>query len=135
MKKSAQQIGIAVFSLLALAVGIFLLIDRQGTFEKTTARIDRIEEEYDFDETKYTAYVSYTVDGKRYRDIRLDSYNGSMHEGDIIEIEYDVNDPERTRTGGSLIIAIIFICVGGAGVLYFLLKLGFTVIMSIKQRG
>lgn len=45
--------------------------------------------------TKYTAHVTYEVDGKVYSGIELENVSSWLKAGDTITIYYDENDPTR----------------------------------------
>ena len=58
-----------------------------------TARIERIEVTGRGDRTRHDVYVSYTHEGKEYRDIHLNWYTSSMKEGKTLTLKVDPSDP------------------------------------------
>jgi len=91
---------------------------KQKSYTETQAVISHIASEYDATDgsTDYTVYVTYTVDGKEYTDIPLDSYHAGMNEGDTVAIKYNPNNPSEIITAGSLTKLIMI----GFGVLVIL---------------
>ena len=102
---------------------VMLLVVRDGiNFRKTampaTAVISHIEAYSSRDSdgestTKHDVYVAYTVEGKKYENIRLGSYNAGMHEGKEIDILYNPAHPEKIRTKGSDIFGAVILGVIG----------------------
>lgn len=97
--------------------------------EQTDAVISQIEaDHYKMNGKRrinYDVWVKYTVDGIQYEEF-LNYYSSSMHEGDIITINYDPNDPSKIiSSSGSIVIVLVFIPIGGVFAL-----LGFILIIQ-----
>ncbi len=84
--------------------------------EKTNAVITRIEESYDSDgDTDYTVYVSYSVKGVKYENVRLNTYTSGMREGKTIPILYMRDNPsdiDYFKTSFSMPIIFLGISLG-----------------------
>lgn len=123
------------------AIGIGLLIgsiamfknaaDFKETADKVSARIIRIEKDYDSDdEVHYSVYVTYSYNGVVYDDIYINFYNSNMAVGKEISLLCDPEYPTYVRedsvldAGGMILLfmGIIFGAVGGIPLLLGLRK-------------
>lgn len=113
--------------IIALIAGFMFVHSGDKTYEKVNATIVSITSEGVGEDETFSVIVSYEVDGKKYESF-LGEYQSNWHEGDVIECEYDVDNPENISGGTGNIIILI---VGGAGVLAFIYGL-LSLIKSIK---
>ena len=108
--KKTALIVVAVIGVLALAFGIYLRYFETRGFVKTTAVIERIDENYlgtdadGHDDYQYDVYVMYSADGKTYHG-RSDTYSAGYKEGKRIPIYYNPENPEEIH-GDSRILAV-----------------------------
>lgn len=67
----------------------------QGTedYALVDATISRINEEQDSDGTTHTVFVSYTYEGKEYKNIHHPHYKSSMEEGDPLTVHIQKENP------------------------------------------
>ena len=72
---------------------------------------------------EYHVYVNYTdKDGNEHFNIETNKYNSSMKVGDIIEVEYNPNNPDEILNQ-SIVVDIIFLVVGIACVAISIMKI------------
>ena len=122
-----------LLALVAVAAGVYTGFFATKGFESTTATIARIEEDETFvsadpKDKNYIAYVTYTVDGKKYTEA-LDSYSPSFAVGKEVKVKYDPADPATVRDaslGFSLYLILI-------GVVLIAVAL-FTIVKNSRQR-
>ena len=101
-----------------LVTGIIVLI-KHSAFIKNAVHTDALITLIETDthrsngktRTDHDVWVKYEADGETFERI-LGYYNSGMHEGDIIEICYDPNNPTVVQTD-SKILELIFILIGG----------------------
>lgn len=116
-----------IISIIFIAVGIIFINktnnDKQY-YRETSAVITSIDTYYDYDEDsngnvevekEYDVYVTYSVDGTTYENVKLPQYKYSMEVGQTITITYDSRDPGRAINSAkmSYILSAISIVVGG----------------------
>lgn len=123
LRKASNLLTSAAFILVGIIVTVICtlaLISDAGsgvTYAKTEGVISSITSERVEDgdgdyHDEYTVKVSYTVNGKEYRDVEYGSYDSFMKEGGKVEILYNVDDPSDIKAPGSNLIPYI---VGTAG--------------------
>lgn len=111
-------VGIMIVGLIISAVaGTIFVTPDTGTYEPVDVTITNIEEEGTGVDINHTVYVTYEIDSKQY-DAILGSYTSSWKVGDVIECEYDVNDPSSVRTGDGKIASLVICIVGAAAFAY-----------------
>lgn len=125
-----MKIKSKVFIVLAfILVGAFFIVlgiiigNSQKKFMETAvsteAVITKITEHRSGGEKKYRPYITYSVDGVTYSDVRLGYYKRGMDEGDVIEIYYDPENPEDFIAGhASNLMPAILCIVGGVCILF-----------------
>ncbi len=119
-------VGFAIAGILFVAVGVLVLRAPQGDYAPVKATVDHIDEIENFDETEYHVYVDYEVDGKKYEDAEYGSYHTGMKAGDIVDAEYNVDDPADLRAPGTEMIPYVIV---GAGIVSLLV----SVLMIVKD--
>ena len=95
VKDNAQT---ALIGLAILVSGIFFRADALGSFREIEAEVTKIEyvsEDRLTETSDARVYVSYTVDGKEYRDIRCNKYGSDVRVGDLVKIEYNTADASK----------------------------------------
>ena len=112
-------IGILVFALAILAIGVYIGFIKSAGYVRSTGVIVSVREEvYDDDGDKkyyYFPTVSYTVDGKEYTG-ELDISDGNNVGGEV-SIQYDPQDPSKVHSYSPVIVIIIFVM---GGILFLL---------------
>lgn len=116
-----------------LFIGIFsvvALVTPEAEYIPVQATIVRIDESYDpmayggEGGTDYAVYVRYRAGGQWFDEAELGAYSSGMKEGDVIDIEYNSEDPSMIRTPGSENIPYITGAVGfiaaAAGIVLFM---------------
>lgn len=100
-----------------IAIGAYLSFFQTKGFKSTTATIERIEtidKGYDSDNRRdidHEVYVTYTVDGKTYTNMRLDTYASSYNPGKDVKIYYNPANPADIH--GDVGIMGILMLIGG----------------------
>ncbi len=122
-----------LLALVALGVGVYTGFFATKGFESTTATIARIEEDETFvgedpNDKHYTAFVTYTVDGKEYTE-DLRSYSPSYEVGKEVKVKYDPADPATVRDA-SLGFSLYLILIGAALIAVSV----FTMVKNGRQR-
>ena len=85
VKDNAQT---ALIGLAILAAGMFFRADALGNFREIEAEVTKIEyvsEDRLTETSDARVYVSYTVDGKEYRDIRCNKHGNNVRVGDLVK--------------------------------------------------
>ncbi len=117
-------IGILVFALAILAIGVYIGFIKSAGYVRSTGVIVSVREEvYDDDGDKkyyYFPTVSYTVDGKEYTG-ELDISDGNNVGGEV-SIQYDPQDPSKVHSYSPVIVIIIFV-MGGILFLFAVFRL------------
>ena len=114
--------------LIVFGVLIYGFADRTANYKKTEATVSKVElfeEEYtdsdnEVHKATYTVYVTYTVDGKEYKDRELGIFENYVV-GDKVTVAYNPADHSEVVQPTGKIIPIIMIVAGvgalvGAGV-------------------
>lgn len=96
-----------------------------------TAEISAIEAYTSGGETHHHVYVSYTYNGKLYKNVSLSSYSGSMYEGEEITILCDPEDPGHIRSVDGVVIAGIMMVF--VGIIFLIVSVGFLIGMVRKS--
>ena len=121
--------SIAFIALAALSITMFCInSSAQKNMGETQATIMQIKKVEDYDEDtlsiSYDVYVSYTIDGVDYENIKLNSYSAGMKVGDIVNINYDLSDPSKIVSKGTFlfigILAIALLAIVGAVLLLYI---------------
>ena len=107
--KMAVILGLA--GLLFLIVGLYLSYFNHMGYKTTKARVTRIE--YDSNSETSIPYLTFSVDGVVYSNIRGSSSSSSYHQGKKVKIYYDPNDPTRIESGDTMIGGVISLAVAG----------------------
>lgn len=118
---------ILVGLIISIIAGIMFVTPDTGTYEAVNVTITNIESEQNGEDTNHTVYVTYEIDGKKY-DTTLDSYTSTWKIGDVIECEYDVNDPSAVRTSDGKTMSFIICIVGIAAFIFG----AFSLVKGIK---
>lgn len=110
--------GIFAFVGIALLIGGILMIFFNQKFmnsaEKVNGVISVIETYRDSDDSiDHRVYVSYTYDGKRYDNVRLQYYSSDMYEGKDITLYFDPENPGYVTTKWSEMIAGLILTIIG----------------------
>ena len=106
-------VGLTLIGLFFVIISIVVIVKPSDVvYEKTEATISLIDEVIIDDETEYQVYVTYTIAGEKYKDIAFGNYDSKMKVGDKVEIEYDVDRPDRIQAPGSEGIIYIFLVIG-----------------------
>lgn len=106
-----QYLALAI-SLIAIAIGVYLVFFQQRGLVKTEAEIVSIVEipsDFPDEDPGHEVTVTYTVDGKTYTE-KLDYYDGSYKVGKTIKIMYDPADPSVVHGGAGY--GIVILCIG-----------------------
>lgn len=99
-----QAMIFVLVGLILIGGGFIFFLDMQGTYQKTEATIVEIVHHHTVDgETDSDVFVDYSVGGKDYTHVRLNSYDISMKEGKTITIEYNVDRPGKIRVPSAVI--------------------------------
>ncbi|MBR4083329.1 MAG: DUF3592 domain-containing protein [Lachnospiraceae bacterium] len=137
MKKDYLIFGIfGLVGVIFLIVCTFLTISGKK-FDETAVEVSgtimTIESYRDSDgDRHHRVYVDYEYQGRKYKDVRLNSYNSSMREGKEIILKLDPDNPEKVRTlHGNLIASVIM---GGMGLIFVLVGIIPTVLGIRKDR-
>ena len=123
LSAKGMTVVLLIAGLAMLGLGIKFTFDTRG-FEKTEAVITRIEVESEGgDDSSYTTYVDYEVDGKSYTG-SIGFYQDGYRPGKRISIKYDPADPTRIAedSPGMLIYLTGAGTLLAAGSLYSLLR-------------
>ena len=123
LSAKGMTVVLLIAGLAMLGLGIKFTFDTRG-FEKTEAVITRIEVESEGgDDSSYTTYVDYEVDGKSYTG-SIVFYQDGYRPGKRISIKYDPADPTRIAedSPGMLIYLTGAGTLLAAGSLYSLLR-------------
>ena len=92
----------AVIGIIFFAVGIFIAVlgnKFKRNAVEVNAVISEIESYRDSDgEISHNVYVSYSYNGRDYKDIELNEYGSNMYEGKEILIMIDPDSPRSLRT-------------------------------------
>ena len=117
-----------VISLLITVISVIGIFAPKTERLPAKAVISDIQSEYDgaAEQTNYSVYVDYEIDGQKYTHIDYGSYNSSMKVGDTVDIEYSAEDPENIQSPGSEKIPYITGAVG-------LAVLAACIVMLIKS--
>ena len=91
-------LGLVLGAIILMGLGIFLKNKNDQNvqyYANTTAIIQKFETEWNSSRECFEAkpYVTYTVNGVTYENIKLNFYNNFMQIGDEVEIFYDTRDP------------------------------------------
>lgn len=108
----------AVIGIIFFAVGIFIAVlgnKFKRNAVEVNAVISEIESWRDSDgEISHNVYVSYSYNGREYKDVELNEYGSNMYEGKEILIMIDPDSPRSLRTNlGIYLGPAIFMLVGG----------------------
>ena len=126
--KSFRGVGLRyvalAFSMVAIAIGVYLTFFQGQGYLETEATIVSIEESAfsTSEDRDYDVTVRYTVDGKEYTG-PLGTYAASYKVGKTVKIKYDPADPTIIVSGSEL--SFIFLLVGVA-------MLGITIFVWIR---
>lgn len=122
--------GMILIGLVMGVISVIGLTAPKAEYIPVEATIVRIDESYDPTAyggdggTNYTVYVRYRAEGQWYDEAELGAYSSGMKEGDVIDIEYNAEDPSVIQTPGSEKIPYITCAVGfiaaAAGVFLFI---------------
>ncbi len=106
--------GMVVVGLVIGVISAIGLAAPKAEYIPVEATIVRIDESYDSagDGTNYTVYVRYRAGGQWFDEAELGAYSSGMKEGDVIEIEYNFDDPSMIQMPGSEKIPYITCAVG-----------------------
>ncbi len=108
VKDNAQT---ALIGLAILMSGLFFRADALGNFREIEAEVTKIEyvsEDRLTETSDARVYVSYTVDGKEYRDIRCNKHGSDVRVGDLVKIEYNTEDASKIRTFSDMLLPYAF---------------------------
>ena len=113
VKDNAQT---ALVGLAILVSGLFFRADALGSFREIEAEVTKIEyvsEDRLTETSDARVYVSYTVDGKEYRDIRCNKHGSDVRVGDLVRIEYNTADASKIRTFSDMLLPYAIFLGGG----------------------
>lgn len=117
------SVGIIIVGIIISAIaGTMFAAPDTGNYEKVNATITNIESRQNGDDTEYTVYVKYSVDGKEYQ-TELGAYQSNWDVGTDVECEYNVENPAELRTGDGKMMSLIICAVGIVAVIYGALTL------------
>ena len=134
--KIISFIGAIIFAIIGEAFVIAGIINYINTKEFVSkaalveAKVSRIESDIDDEgDTEYTAYVTYTYEETKYKNVMLSEYNSSLYEGKDLELYLDKENPTNVRIKSVIyLFAIVFI---GFGIL-FLLMSALIIILRVR---
>lgn len=125
-KKLSQlrfAVGLTVVGLIiSIIAGMMFFYQDTATYEKVNATITNIETEGAGEDTTYTVYVTYEVDGKKYES-QLGAHQSNWDVGTVVECEYNVDDPANIRQGDGKIMSLVICLVGVAAFAYGVISL------------
>jgi len=130
-----SSVFLILFGIVFAAAGLFMSLSSGGDYADVQATITEIETEGTGEDTVYTVYVDYTVDGVDYTHVALNGYSSDMREGDIIEVKYDLNDPASARIKGLGIFTLIFVAAGLLAVFFGVLNIVRTSRLKLSDVG
>ena len=125
-----------VFGVIFIGLGIFFFVtDSKKTYEPTTATIKEIVYKWEGDEERHYVIIDFTEkDGTVHTDYPLHSYVSTWKVGDVIDVIYNVNDPnEVTIPSSRVILPIIFVALGGISAIVGIVNL-ISTIKRIKRK-
>ncbi len=123
--------GLALAGLvIAVIAALMIFLPDKTAYEPIQATVCEIEAHEEAEGTFIDAvYVDYEVNGVPYRHIALSSFQSGMKLGDVLDCQYDTENPEIIRqTGGELLPWII----GGIGLLAFVFGL-YKLITTLRR--
>ncbi|MDE7252062.1 MAG: DUF3592 domain-containing protein [Acetatifactor sp.] len=87
----------------------------KATAVKVPGEITRMDSAYDDDgDEHYSVFVSYEYNGKKYEDIRINSYSSSMYMGKKMSLYCDPENPGHVEVGSMLFFPSVFLLIMGA---------------------
>lgn len=124
-------IGPGLFLLVGLVfvvLSIHIITSPKKDFNTTKGVITNIEERYDSsqEDTDYSVYIEYTVDGILYENASYPSYHTGMDVGDEVIVLYDPNDPEFIEAPGSEKVPIVTLIAG-------IITVGISIVMFFSK--
>lgn len=114
-----------IFFLILLLIGIGLLAGAYFTnksnkeFEKHSDTTVAVITKIDRSGGSKKAFVDYVIDGKEYKDIRLNYYSQSMDIGDTLTVTYDIDNPSYIEGEGSFQMAAYIMMILGIAFCFF----------------
>lgn len=132
-----------VIGAIVLTIGIALFVSTNQKYaagETVQAQIDRIDVyrtrngtgSNSSTSTNYDVYVSYEYDGKSYDDVLLNSYDGSMYEGEQLELLVDPERPGNVAVPGFATMTLAGF--GGSGALCLVTGLSLLIVPRVRRR-
>lgn len=112
---------------ISIIAGVMFFTPDTNTYEAVNATITNIEAEENGEDTTYTVYVKYEVDGQAYES-QLGAYQSNWEVGSVVECEYNADNPTELRQGDGKTMALIICVIGLAALLYG----AFTLVKGIK---
>ena len=126
-------VGLFIVGIVFLVAGVITFLQPKVEGVKVDAKIVNIERESTgfnsdgVEEFDHHVYVNYTDnDGLEHTNIEAYKYSTTMKVGDVIEIEYNPNNPNEIVSQNKML-DLIFIAVGAACVIFSLVKIVTTV--------
>lgn len=125
MKKNANEKILLSVQTVFLIVGVCMFIwgvcwlistfQFRATAVKVPGEITRMDSAYDDDgKEHFSVFVSYEYNGKKYEDIRINSYSSSMHMGKKMSLYCDPENPGHVEVGSMLFFPSVFLLIMGA---------------------
>lgn len=116
MNKNPKKIRSIFFILIAIVLIVLSLIGLTKEDEEylsTEGTIVNIEEYYDpiEEESEYSTYIDYEVQGKEYKNVEYGAYNSDMKIGDKVEVLYSPNNPELIQTPNHKVVPYIVLAI------------------------
>lgn len=104
---------------IAATVAGIVSVKQSVTYKQIEAKITKIDEYYDSADDTYSheVFVEYSVNGKKYKDIKLDTYRDGFEEGQRINIKYNPKNPEKV-TAMSVGAMIYLLIIGPAATVF-----------------
>lgn len=128
MSSATNKISKFLTTILCLVIGVVFVVvgfttnksmkEADITWAEAQATIVAIVEDPDYiptfddDTPEYDVYVSYSIAGVAYENVKYGAYTSSWHVGDSVKIWYNVDNPGEITSPNSGMLPLIFIGMG-----------------------